>query len=202
LKLIFIEGKIKNWGSITGNKSKNDAIHVFTRSDACGAGEMWGKYLGADQESINGVGVYGDPGMADAIRNEPASIGYNNVIYAYDLATRKFYNGIQVLPIDLNNNGKIDPEENFYDNLDSLNKAIRNGIYPSPPSRDLYFVSKGKPRNEIVKEFLKWILTDGQKYVKKAGYVELSERHRLDELSKIKFSLRNIHLKKANSDEK
>ncbi len=203
LKSIFIENKITNWSAITGLIEKHMTIHVFTRSDACGAGEMWGKYLGGNQESLNGVGVYGDPGMADAIRNEPASIGYNNVIYVYDLATRKFYKGIQVLPIDLNNNGKIDPKENFYDNLDSLNKAIRDRIYPSPPSRDLYFVSKGKPKNEVVKEFLKWILTDGQKFVSKAGYVELSDIHRLDELSKIKFSLRrSFHLKKTKTEEK
>lgn len=202
LKSIFIEGTIKDWGKITGIK-KFEAIHVFTRSDACGAGEMWGKYLGKNQEALTGIGVYGDPGMADAVRNEPAAIGYNNVIYAYDLVTRKFYSGIQVLPIDLNNNGKIDQDENFYNNLDSLNKSIRNGLYPSPPARELYFVSKGKPKKLVVKEFLKWILTNGQKFVYNAGYVELSEKRRLDELAKIKFSLsRSIHFKKTNTEQK
>jgi phosphate transport system substrate-binding protein len=203
LKCIFINETIKDWGTVSGDLKKNNTIHVFTRSDACGAGEMWGKYLGSDQEAIQGVGVFGDPGMADAVRNEPASIGYNNVIYAYDLATRGFYQGIQVLPIDLNNNRKIDPEEDFYNNLDSLNEAIREGKYPSPPGRELYFVCKGKPKKTVIKEFLKWILTDGQKYIRKAGYVELSEKHRLDELAKIKFSIRrSFHLKNANIQEK
>jgi phosphate transport system substrate-binding protein len=203
LKLIFIEGTINDWGIIANNSKKHGAIHVFTRSDACGAGEMWGKYLGFNQEAIQGVGVYGDPGMAEAVRNEPSSIGYNNVIYAYDLVTRKFYDGIQVLPIDINNNGKIDSYENFYDNLDSLNEAIRENKYPSPPGRELYFVSKGKPKKNVVKEFLKWILTDGQKYVRKTGYVELAEKNRLDELAKIKFNLRrSFHLINTNNKEK
>jgi phosphate transport system substrate-binding protein len=203
LKLIFIEGTIKDWGIVVNNSKKQGTIHVFTRSDACGAGEMWGKYLGSSQEAIQGVGVYGDPGMAEAVRNEPAAIGYNNVIYAYDLTTRKFYQGLQVLPIDMNNNGKIDKWENFYDNLDSLNEAIRENKYPSPPGRELYFVSYGKPKKTVVKEFLKWILTDGQRYVRKTGYVELSDKHRLDELSKIKFSVRrSFHLIKDNPEMK
>ena len=203
LKLIFVEDRIKDWSEITGIKTKHKVIHVFTRSDACGAGEIWGKYLGKNQEALQGIGVYGDPGMADAIQNEAASIGYNNIVYAYDLSTRRVYPGICVLPIDLNNNGKIDPEENFYGNLDSLNNAIRANIYPSPPARELYFVSKGKPKSTVVKEFLKWILTDGQKYVRKAGYVELSEEDRLNELSKVRFILRRtFHLIKSNSEKR
>ena len=39
----------------------------------------------------------------------------------------------------------------------------------------IYFVSKGKPATVVVIEFLKWILTDGQKFVEEAGYVNLSE---------------------------
>ena len=186
LKSVFINGTIKDWSIISGINSKHGAIHVFTRSDACGAGEMWGKYLGNDQEAIQGVGVYGDPGMADAIRNEPNSIGYNNVIYAYDLTTRKFYQGIKVLPIDLNNNGKIDPSENFYENLDTLNNAIRTGAYPSPPARELFFVSKGKPKKTVVKEFLKWILTDGQKYINEGGYVKLTDENIKTQIEKLK----------------
>ena len=41
--------------------------------------------------------------------------------------------------------------------------------YPSPPARELYFVAKSKPENMIVQEFLKWIITDGQAYVKEGG---------------------------------
>jgi phosphate transport system substrate-binding protein len=191
LMSIFVDGTITGWNMVFNTK-KDDPIHVFTRSDACGAGEMWGKYLGKNQEALIGVGVFGDPGMADAVKNEPAGIGYNNIIYAYDLSTRKFYNGIRVIPIDFNENGTIDKNEDFYENLDSLDKAIADGRYPSPPARELYFVSKGKPGNRVVKEFLKWILTDGQRFVKDAGYVKLTEEKCLDELAKIRFTISKV----------
>ncbi len=171
---IFISEKIKTWGEATGTRS-NVKLESFTRSDACGAAEMWARYLqGKKQEDLQGLGVNGDPGIADAIRRNAGGIGYNNLNFVYDMNTRKPYEGIDVVPLDMNGNGKIDPEENFYGSLDQVMTAIRNGIYPSPPARDLYLVSAGKPKNKVVLAFLNWILTDGQKYLSEAGYVPVS----------------------------
>jgi phosphate transport system substrate-binding protein len=169
---IFINKKITEWNQLL-LKPGHDKINVFTRSDACGAAEMWGKYLGKNQESIQGVGVFGDPGISDAVKSDPLGIGYNNVIYAFDIKSRKTYPGVDVVPIDINSNGKIDADENFYSSLDSVMLAIRDGKYPSPPARDLYLISKGAPVKESVIAFLEWILTDGQKFVNDAGYVQL-----------------------------
>ena len=130
-------------------------------------------------------GVFGDPGIADAIKKDKFGIGYNNVIYVYDIKSRKVYEGLTVVPIDINGNGKIDPEENFYNTLDDLMKAIQENKYPSPPARDLYFVSKGKPVKPVVKEFIKWILSEGQKFVKEAGYVSLPDDQLKLELQKL-----------------
>ena len=45
----------------------------------------------------------------------------------------------QVIPLDLNGNGKIDPEEDFYATSTELNAAIAEGKYPSPPARNLFW---------------------------------------------------------------
>lgn len=181
---IFLTSEITDWDKTTGGNSK-EKINVFTRSDACGAGEMWAKYMGKKQEDIKGTGVFGDPGIADAIRKDKNSIGYNNIIYVYDINTKKKHQGLEVIPIDINENGIIDQDENFYDTIDDIDKAIREGKYPSPPARDLYFVSKGKPMNKVTINFLKWILGEGQKFVKEGGYVELPKENINSELKKM-----------------
>lgn len=181
---IFIKGEMTKWNELFGQGEANK-INVYTRSDACGAAQMWGEYLGKDQESLLGIGVFGDPGMADAVKNDIYSLGFNNVIYVYDLKTRKCYDKMGVVPIDLNNDGMINAEEDFYSTIDDVTIATKTGKYPSPPARDLYFVSKGKPANAIVIEFLKWILADGQKYVEEAGYVNLSAEKISEELAKL-----------------
>jgi len=172
----FLTREIKTWKKWEkGNNSENISMNVYTRSDACGAAQMWGEYLGKNQEDLLGIGIYGDPGMADAVKNDKQGIGYNNVIYVYDISTRKKHEGIDIIPIDLNENGKIDDDEKLYDSLDQIMHAIKEGKYPSPPARDLYFVAKGKPNKRVVLEFLKWILSDGQQFVKEAGYVQLQD---------------------------
>jgi phosphate transport system substrate-binding protein len=177
---IWITEKVTTWGEALGSDSKNP-IHVYTRSDACGAAETWAAYMGKHQEDLAGVGVYGDPGLADAVKKDTLGVGYNNVNFGYDAKTKKPVAGIRPLPIDVNGNGKIDANENFYASRDQLMKAIADGKYPSPPARDLYLVCGGKPEKKVVKEFLKWILTDGQKYVESAGYIRISGKKLAEE---------------------
>lgn len=184
---IFVTGKYKTWGQALGIKSAAP-VHVYTRSDACGAGETWAKYFGKKQDDLLGVGVYGDPGVALAVKKDVVGLGYNNIAYAYDAKSRKPYPGIRVLPLDLNNNGKLDPEENFYNTLDEIVNAVAAGKYPAPPARELYFVTKGKPSSKVVTEFIRWILTDGQKFVIQSGYINLSKDKLDKEFVKIKYN--------------
>jgi phosphate transport system substrate-binding protein len=182
---IFITGKCKTWGQAFGIKS-GVPIRAYTRSDACGAAESWAKYFGKKQEDLLGVGVFGDPGLALAVRKDPSAIGFNNIGYAYDAKTKQPNPGIKIVPLDLNNNGKIDPDENFYNSLDQLVDAIGSGKYPSPPARDLYFVTAGKPTKKVLVEFIRWVLTDGQKYVHEAGFINLSKEKLEKEVGKVK----------------
>ena len=185
LSKIFITGEITSWGQVIGT-ANNSKIKVYSRSDASGAAATWAQYLGGkEQDVLKGLGVFGDPGLADAVKKDTEGIGYNNVIYVYDLTTKAKYPGMDVLPIDTNGDDQISANEMFYDNLDTLITAIDDGRYPSPPARELYFVSKGKPENAVVKEFLRWVLKDGQQYAGETGYMSLSGAKVDAELKKI-----------------
>jgi phosphate transport system substrate-binding protein len=180
---LWILEKPLTWGQIvkTGSTEK---VQVYTRSDACGAAETWAQYLGKKQEDLKGVAVYGDPGVASAIKKDINGIGFNNLNYAYDSKTGLPVAGLQVIPIDVNGNGKIDPQED----LKTKQKAIQSiiaGIYPSPPARDLYLVTKNAFKGQEA-EFVKWILTDGQKYVNEVGYIKISNKQIIEAKKKVK----------------
>jgi phosphate transport system substrate-binding protein len=164
-------GQTATFWEVLFGKSGRTPIHVFSRSDACGAAETWAAYLGGHQEDLGGVGVYGDPGLAEAVRRDPLAVGFNNVNFAYDAKTLKPVAGLAICPIDLDGNGLVDPAEQVYDSRDDIVRAIAAGVYPSPPARDLYFVVKGKPGRPLLAEFLTWVLTEGQKYVAEMGYI-------------------------------
>ncbi len=185
-KSIFVDHTIETWDQLLGSSSKTTKkINVYTRADAAGAADSWASFFGKKQENIKGIGVSGDPGVADAVRKDLNSIGYNNTLFVFDAKTGKKLPGIEVVPIDVNGNGTIDADENFYGNLHIFLKAVNDGKYPSPPARQLYFITKGKTQKKEILDFFKWCLTDGQAFVNSAGFVPLPKNVLGDQVKKL-----------------
>ena len=171
---IWIDQSITTYDQWLGNGS-TDAINVYTRSDASGAGEMWARFAGGTaQEELKGIAVNADPGLAEAVRQDQLGVGFNNIGFAYDPATGAPVAGLRVIPIDLNGNGAIDPDEDFYATKPDIADAIKRRAYPFPPARELYLVTKGEA-GPTIQAFYRWILTDGQQFVAQAGYVPLTQ---------------------------
>jgi phosphate transport system substrate-binding protein len=181
---IFITGEIKTWGQVVGKPDMTDEIHVYTRSDACGAAEALAKYLGKKQEDLLGIGVFGDPGLTEAVAKDPFGIGYNNLGYAYDAASGKPIQGILILPIEVDGNHSVDAQEALDTKAQAI-EAVAANYYPSPPARVLNLVTLGKPAG-MVAQFIQWILTDGQQFVGEAGYVQLTPEQLSEQLQKLK----------------
>lgn len=180
---IYITGEITTWGQVIGRPEVTDAIHVYTRSDAAGAPETWAKYLGKKQEDLLGVGVFGDPGLLDAVIKDSLGIGFNNLGYAFDNASGKLVAGGVALPVDANGNGQADPDE-VLDTKDKAVEMVAAGKYPSPPARAENLVTNGKPTG-LAQAFIQWILTGGQAFVGEAGYVKMTQEQLDASLKKI-----------------
>lgn len=180
---IFITGEITSWGQVTGNLADTEEIHVYTRSDACGAAEEWAKFIGGAQEDLLGIGVNADPGLLDAVVNDPIGIGYNNLNYAFDFESGNPAVGAFIVPIDINDNGLADSDEVAWDKNAAV-ELIASGKFPSPPARDLTLVTNGKPEG-VVQFFLNWILTKGQSFVDETGYIQLPAEKITENIGKL-----------------
>ena len=170
---IYITGEITTWGQAVGRPEVTDLIHVYTRADACGAAEVWAKFLGnKKQEDLTGIGVSGDPGIMEAVIKDPLGIGYNNLNYAFDAKTGSAVAGSVVVPIDVDGDGAAGADEALQTKAAAVS-AVATGKYPSPPARLLNLVTHGKPTG-LTAAFIEWILTDGQKLLDEVGYVPLT----------------------------
>ena len=176
LEGVFITGSITTWGQLV-NTSNTDPILVFTRSDSCGAAETWAKYLGdytQDDFTDKATKVKDDPGVAGSVKSNVNGIGYNNINYVYSSETKQPFEGLLPVPLDINSNGVLDEDENFYTTRDDILDAILYDDYPSPPSRFLHLATKGNFTG-ITYDFVYWILTSGQQFVRDGGYTVLSQ---------------------------
>ncbi len=175
---IFITRELQTWGQVVGDPNITGQIRVYTRSDACGAAQTWAEYLGNysqnDLTQSADAAIEGDPNLAAVIQGETFGIGFNNINFVYDHATDEPYEGLLPIPLDTNGNGVLDGNESFYGNLTSIVDAIDRNAYPSPPARELNLVAKHNFTGEA-KNFVYWILTDGQQYVPGSGYIQLSQ---------------------------
>jgi phosphate transport system substrate-binding protein len=192
LAKIWITNEVTTWGQVVGRPEVTDSIDVYTRSDACGAADIFAKFLGgskAVQDDLQGstktnIAVNADPGLLDAVIKDPLGIGFNNLNYAFDAQTGVAVAGAQVVSIDANANGQVDPDETYTTQQAAMD-AVATGKYPSPPARAENLVTLGKPTG-LVLAFLNWILTDGQQYDAEAGYVPLLPDQLAEQIDKLK----------------
>jgi len=171
---IWITQTIQTWGDFLGTNS-TIPMNVYTRADACGAAQVWASWFDKTQEDLGGISIFGDPGIVQAVQNDPNGIAFANLAFVYDFATGFPNRNIAVIPIDSDGNGRICAAENFYGTREQIVEAINAGLMPFPPARQLYLVTNGIPTNPNVIKFLRYIHTAGQHLNIPVGFVEISK---------------------------
>ena len=210
-------GKITKWNDVKIKKENpgidlpDKKIVVARRSDGSGTTYIFTDYLCEISKewktkvgkgtSVNwpvGLGGKGNEGVAGIIKNTPYSIGYVEISYA--IQNKLFYAKVK------NKSGKyINPSvESITAAIESKAKNMPKDFKVSlvdPEGENAYPISGftwilvyKKQKDKVVAEkliqFLKWAVTDGQKYCADLIYAPLSENLRkmvLDAINQIEY---------------
>jgi phosphate transport system substrate-binding protein len=196
---IFL-GKITKWndkaitGINPGVKLPDTEIAVVHRSDGSGTTYIWVDYLAKVSPEWKkrvgvatsvkwpvGVGGKGNEGVAGQVKQQPGAIGYVELIYA--IQNKIDYGTVQ------NASGRF-----VKASLESVTAAAAEAAKAMPkdfrvsitnaPGPDVYPVSsftwllvyqspKDKVKGKILVEFMRWMLSEGQKYCADLGYAPL-----------------------------
>ncbi len=87
----------------------------------------------------------------------------------------EFMEGFQVIPVDVNGNGRSDYFEQFYSSYDSFTRGVYIGKYPKSLCNNVYAVSEGIPAAGTPSDFISFILVDGQRYLAGSGFTALAQ---------------------------
>jgi phosphate transport system substrate-binding protein len=196
---IFL-GKITKWNDPAiaklnaGMQLPSTDITVVHRSDGSGTSYIWVDFLAKVSPEWmkkvgvatsvnwpNGLGGKGNEGVAGLVQQTPGSLGYVELIYA--LQTKIAYGSVQ------NSDGEFvratiqtvtaaaaAAAKNMpKDFRVSITNAPGKGVYPisSFTWLLLYENPKDKGRSKAMVDFVRWALTDGQKFAADLGYAPL-----------------------------
>jgi len=142
-------------------------------------------FLKIDQAKINGVSVGNEKEMISFIQKDPNGFGFCKLSSILDVKKQTLIQGVSLLPIDKNGNGKMDYNEKIYEDLSAFLRGVWIGKYPKELINNIYSVSSVRPTNGSEVEFLAWVLTDGQQYLNTNGFSDLAlnqQRNNIDKL--------------------
>ncbi len=170
---IFTSGQTLKWNDFL-KTAGSKPINLYSRSDNSGAAEVWANFLLCTQTDLSGKGCEGDPEMIKKVSEDIYGMGFCNLNFAFDDKSRERIPTIQIVPIDLNNNGKVDKKEEIAGNLLDFERNVWTGRYPKCLCRYLYLATLKKPEDPNVIEFLKFTQTKGQEIVVSSGLCKLN----------------------------
>ena len=196
---IFL-GKITKWNDAAikaanpGVNLPNLDITVVHRSDGSGTSYIWCDYLSKVSPdykktvgvatSVNwpaGVGAKGNEGVAGLTKQTPGAIGYVELIYA--LQNKISYGSVQNLngefvraSTDAVSKAAASASKSMpKDFRVSITNAPGAGVYPISSFTWLLFYEspKDKVRAKMMGDFVRWAITDGQRFTTDLGYAPL-----------------------------
>jgi glycine cleavage system H lipoate-binding protein/ABC-type phosphate transport system substrate-binding protein len=173
----FLNSKdAKNWGTLLKNSEKSQAHYFWINDESISKG--LNGFLNSEFNGSVGIEVENEETMVSAIQKDPLAIGFCKMINIINLENKSLADNIKLLPIDRNGNGIIDYNEKIYDDVNNFSRGVWIGKYPKSLYSNIYSVTSTKTMNQTETAFMKWVLTDGQKFLAASGYSELlvSER--------------------------
>ncbi|HKK43109.1 MAG TPA: substrate-binding domain-containing protein [Bacteroidales bacterium] len=173
LQKIFTYDTPGSWSDYL-DTTGHDNISVYSRADESGAADLLAAFIYKHAADLKGTRVNGDEAMIKSIGSNKLAIGFCNFSFAFDVYTGDQAGNILPVPLDLDFNNKIDRRERTISKLKEAHRSVWLGLYPAGLCRELTIGSSGKPADPAVKEFIRYILSEGQENVEKMGLCKLN----------------------------
>jgi glycine cleavage system H lipoate-binding protein/ABC-type phosphate transport system substrate-binding protein len=165
----------RTWGMLPGTSTPT-TIRIYCIDDPALQNGVC-DFLGISSAGEGWIKTNSEQELLATVKNDRLAIGFCRLGSIMQENT-ELMQGISILPIDRNSDGRIGAGEDIYKDLNAFLRGVWIGKYPSALVHGIYFISPVQPEDEQTVAFLKWILDNGQQYLGQEGYTALvaSER--------------------------
>lgn len=134
--------------------------------------QLFAEKLHATPNQLKGKKILGrEENVLSVVKQQQDAISFNVASLIYDLSSRQPQQGISVLSIDLDGNGKVSDEEKAaFASIDALNEYVGKLAHPHAAVGDVAIVSD----NQKVKDFVAWAQANGQEIVASQGFLKVN----------------------------
>jgi glycine cleavage system H lipoate-binding protein/ABC-type phosphate transport system substrate-binding protein len=165
-----------NWAGLIQD-GNNAAIRTLISDNEQVISKLAG-FTGLSPEQIKSQSTVSATDLVSTVQNDVNAIGFCKLTDVLDSEENAFTGQIAILPIDKNENGKIDGFENIFTNPQELTRGVWIGKYPRELCGDVFILAAEKPENEASIAFLNWVLNEGQAEIGTLGFSNLSSREK------------------------
>jgi hypothetical protein len=113
-----------------------------------------------------------------AVQQDVNAIGFCRLADVLNAQKNDFAEGIAIVPIDKNRNGKIDGFENIYSSPEELTRGAWIGKYPRKLCGEVFAASTSYPMDDASARFLSWVISEGQEPLNALGLSAISTREK------------------------
>jgi phosphate transport system substrate-binding protein len=146
---------------------------LYTRLQKAGAPITFARYFGYQQANIKGRAIAGaDEHLVKSLLKDSTGVSYGVPGLLYDVTSRKPLEGLVILPVDADNNGRVSDNEKFYDNLDVVLQKIEDEAPKNIPVEYLHLSIAKNGANPEALKFLKWVIDNGQDALHDFGFLK------------------------------
>lgn len=160
----FLDGQI----DVTDNSSGDHEVTIYSGNNADSFAGLFASHFGYSPADIKGRKISGDDiFLINAVQKDQTSAAFNSLNYIFDLETRRLKSDIALLPLDLKRSQHEVLQEA---DADKTIELLENESIPLIPVQHIGFVYQSD--NAATKEFLHWVLSEGQKFNHAFGFLQ------------------------------
>jgi glycine cleavage system H lipoate-binding protein len=169
---LLSETREMTWGDLLDIQSKTPAT-VRLAVDNAGLNSL-ARFAGTDPAQINALQQVTPGEINTLLKNQPGLVLFCRLADITDRSGTCFAEGLRIIPIDVNGNGRSDYFEQFYSDYSSFNRGVYIGKYPRELCNSIFCATASKNMTEASAVFIRWLLAGGQELIAGAGYTALS----------------------------
>lgn len=166
IQKLFFEKDLDNDGKYPFKSEST----IYSGSLSTSNSAYFAQYFDKETDQLKGKKIAGDDiYIINALKKDLNGIAFNYLSYIYDTESKTLKDGIAILPIDLKKDQWQSIASGINETINLLENQKVNLIPVNPISVTIDYVNLSKD----AQDFLKWVVTDGQKYNHGQGFLTI-----------------------------